>query len=36
MWHDEPTPLIRAVLVEMQNYAAGQWPQWHCEDKLPE
>ena len=36
MWHGEPTPLLRAVLGEMQGYVAKHWPQWKCEDQLPE
>ena len=36
MWHGEPTPLLRAVFGEMQGYVAKHWPQWKCEDKLPD
>ena len=36
MWHGEPTPLLRAVFGEMQGYVAKHWPQWKCEDQLPE
>ena len=36
LWHGEPTPLLRAVLTEMQSYVAKHWPQWRCEDKLPD
>jgi DNA-binding transcriptional LysR family regulator len=36
LWNGELTPLIRAVLVEMQRFVRQTWPQWQCEEKLPE
>jgi DNA-binding transcriptional LysR family regulator len=36
LWNGEPSLLIHTVLMEMQNYVAKQWPEWRCEDKLPE
>jgi DNA-binding transcriptional LysR family regulator len=36
MWHGAPSPLLRAILVEMQGYVAKQWPLWASRDKLPE
>lgn len=35
MWHGAPSPLLRAVLAEMQDYVAQQWPEWASPDKLP-
>ncbi|HVT74003.1 MAG TPA: LysR family transcriptional regulator [Lacunisphaera sp.] len=35
LWHGEPSPLLRAVLAEMQGYVAQQWPEWATGDKLP-
>lgn len=34
LWNGEPTPLIRAVLEEGQNYVKQTWPQWQCGDTL--
>lgn len=34
LWHGEPTPVIRAVLEELQRYAREHLPQWACDDKL--
>lgn len=36
LWNGEPTPLIRAVLVEMQRFVRQTWPQWQCAEALPE
>ena len=36
LWNGELTPLIRAVLVEMQRFVRQTWPQWASSDKLPE
>ncbi|HVZ66141.1 MAG TPA: LysR family transcriptional regulator [Lacunisphaera sp.] len=35
MWHGAPSALLRAVLAEMQDYVAKQWPEWASGDKLP-
>ena len=36
LWNGKPTPLLRAVLVEAQRYVQQTWPQWRCEETLPE
>ena len=36
LWHGEPSPFIRMVLVEMQRYVQQYLTQWDCKDKLPE
>lgn len=35
VWSGELTPLLRAVLGELQRHAAKHWPQARCDDKLP-
>lgn len=34
LWHGEPTPLMRAVLEEIQSYGRESWPQAACTDRL--
>ncbi len=36
LWNGEPTALVRAALVGMQRYVRETWPQWQCEEALPE
>ena len=34
LWCGEPTPLVRAVLVEAKRYVTRQWPEWASAEKL--
>ncbi len=34
LWHGEPTPLLRAVLEEIQRYVRESWPEAACADRL--
>jgi DNA-binding transcriptional LysR family regulator len=34
LWHGEPSPLIRALLEEIQRYVAKQWPDGASREKL--
>ena len=34
LWHGEPTPLMRAVLEEIQRYVRESWPEAACADQL--
>ncbi len=36
LWNGELTPLVRALVGEMQRFVRQTWPQWQCEEKLPE
>lgn len=36
LWNGAPTPLIRAALGAMRDFVHRTWPQWQCDDKLPE
>jgi len=33
-WNGALTPIVRETLIEMQKYAASQWPTWCCTDSL--
>lgn len=35
LWNNKPTPLLLAVLGEMQSYVRQTWPQWASGDKRP-
>ena len=36
LWNGELTPLVRAMLVEMQRFVRATWPQWASSENLPE
>jgi hypothetical protein len=36
LWNGELTPLVRALVGEMQRFVRQTWPQWQCEEQLPE
>jgi len=35
LWRGEPTPLVRAVILEAQSYSKATWPKWAVTDKFP-
>jgi DNA-binding transcriptional LysR family regulator len=35
IWRGEPSPLVRALIDEVQAYARETWPEWAVADKLP-
>lgn len=35
VWRGEPSPLVRAVIAEVQRYSRTTWPDWFVEDELP-
>ena len=36
LWRGEPTPLVRALIEDVQGYAREMWPKWACRDELPQ
>lgn len=36
LWNGELTPLLRAMLAESQRYVGRVWPQWQCDETLPQ